>query len=257
MAENGDAPVVESTAVELHDHPTGEAPANLFNADDPVQVVQRATEVADALKSVIASRGMVVKIQGREHVTVDGWQTLGSMIGVTAVCEWTRPVDDGWEARVLARTLDGRTIGAAEAQCTRSEKMWAKRDDYALRSMAQTRATSKALKGPLGFVVKLAGFEPTPADEMPPDTPASAAGPVMCGEKDEMAARMACAYLLNDQVRGGEVAAWLVKDQGGFPVGACRLVLALEKAMRASSDVPAPDPVEAEPVPSDLDGVPF
>ena len=107
------------------------------------------------------------------------------------------------------------------------------------------------------FVRDVARFEPTPADEMPPDTPAPAAGPVMCGVKDEMAARTACAYLLNDQVLGGEVAAWLVKDQGGFPVGACRLVLALEKAMRASSDVPAPDPVEAEPVPSDLDGVPF
>ena len=41
------------------------------------------------------------------------------------------------------------------------------RDDYALRSMAQTRATSKALRQPLGFVMSLAGFDPTPAEEMP------------------------------------------------------------------------------------------
>lgn len=92
---------------------------------------------------------------------------LGTMLGVFPVVEWTRPVQDGWEARVEARTLAGQVVGAAEAECLRSEKQWKSRDDYALRSMAQTRAVSKALRGPLGFVVTLAGFEATPAEEMP------------------------------------------------------------------------------------------
>ena len=35
--------------------------------------------------------------------------------------------------------------------------------------MAQTRATSKALRLPLGFVMTLAGLEATPAEEMPQD----------------------------------------------------------------------------------------
>ena len=73
----------------------------------------------------------------------------------------------GWEARVEARTIDGRTVGSAEAMCTRHEANWRSRDDYALRSMAQTRATSKALRQPLGFVITLAGFDPTPAEEIP------------------------------------------------------------------------------------------
>lgn len=54
----------------------------------------------------------------------------------------------------------------------RDERTWKDRDDYALRSMAQTRATSKALRGPLGFIVTLAGFEATPSEEMPADSPA-------------------------------------------------------------------------------------
>ena len=33
--------------------------------------------------------------------------------------------------------------------------------------MAQTRATSKALRLTLGFVMELAGFDATPADEIP------------------------------------------------------------------------------------------
>ncbi len=63
--------------------------------------------------------------------------------------------------------MDGRVVGSAEAMCSRSETTWANRDDYALRSMAQTRATSKAMRQPLGFVMALAGFDPTPAEEMP------------------------------------------------------------------------------------------
>jgi methylglyoxal synthase len=48
----------------------------------------------------------------------------------------------------------------------RSEKTWARRDDYALQSMAQTRATSKALRLPLGFVMQIAGYDATPAEEI-------------------------------------------------------------------------------------------
>jgi hypothetical protein len=141
--------------------------ATLFRADDPLEVIDRAGRVADRLRDVLRQQHMVSTISGREHVRVEGWTTLGSMLGVVPVVEWTRPTADGWEARVEARTLDGRTVGAAEAMCSRSERTWSKRDDYALRSMAQTRATSKALRGPLGFVVTLAGFEATPEDEMP------------------------------------------------------------------------------------------
>jgi hypothetical protein len=164
--------VIDTTAEEIGSElvPAPAPSANLFRTDDPVDVLERATRVAQALKGVIDKQGLVSKIQGREHVRVEGWTTLGSMLGVVPVVEWTRKTDDGdgWEARVVAQTLDGRTIGAAEAMCTKKEgKPWNSRPDYALRSMAQTRATSKALRGPLGFVVTLAGYEATPAEEMP------------------------------------------------------------------------------------------
>jgi hypothetical protein len=87
------------------------------------------------------------------------------MLGVFPICVWSRPTDNGWEARVEARTLAGALVGAAEASCTRDEPNWRDKPDYALRSMAQTRSTSKALRLPLGFVVALAGYEATPAEE--------------------------------------------------------------------------------------------
>jgi hypothetical protein len=139
----------------------------LFRTDDPVQIIESASAVADALSRVLRDRQLTSNISGKEHVRVEGWTLLGTMLGVFPVVEWTRPVADGWEARVEARTLAGQVVGAAEAECLRTERTWKSRDDYALRSMAQTRAVSKALRGPLGFVVTLAGYEATPAEEMP------------------------------------------------------------------------------------------
>lgn len=151
-------------------------PTTLFRTDDPVEVVQRATAVANALKDLLDKQGLTQSIQGKPHVRVEGWQALGAMLGVTAVCVATEVVDGGWKATVEARTLDGRVLGCADALCTKHEKRgpWKSADDYARLSMAQTRATSKALKGPLGFVVSLAGYATTPAEEMTfaePDEP--------------------------------------------------------------------------------------
>ncbi len=146
-------------------------PVGLFGTNDPASVVEKATGVANALKGVIVKQGLVSKISGKEYPRCEAWTLLGTMLGVFPVTVWTKQVEGGWEARVEARTRDGAIIGAAEAQCLRGEKNWANRDDFALRSMAQTRATAKCLRMPLGFVMTLAGFEATPAEEMASDHP--------------------------------------------------------------------------------------
>lgn len=145
------------------------APPTLFGTNNAMTIVERATEQANALAGVITDKHLYADISGRRHVTVEGWTLLGTMLGVFPVCTWTRLIENGWEARVEARTLNGQVVGASEAQCTHDEKTWATRDEFALRSMAQTRATSKALRLPLGFVMVLAGYEATPAEEMPRD----------------------------------------------------------------------------------------
>jgi hypothetical protein len=128
--------------------------------------MQQMVETAQVLAEPIRQRH-VVEISGRGHVRVEGWTMLGALLGVYPYTVWTRRIEDGWEARVEARTRDGSVVGAAEAECLASEANWRDRDDYALRSMAQTRATSKALRQPLGFVITLAGFDATPAEEIP------------------------------------------------------------------------------------------
>ena len=104
--------------------PEPAAPAMLFRSDQPEDIVRQASAVARALAPVIEDRQLYTDINGRRHVRVEGWTLLGSMLGVFPVCVWSRPVENGWEARVEARTLSGALVGAAEALCTRDEPNW-------------------------------------------------------------------------------------------------------------------------------------
>ena len=176
--------IVDGDAVEVGSEldtitpPAAPVPTGLFGTGDPVEVVQRASTVAAALADVIRSQHMFTAIRGKQHVSIEGWQTLGAMLGVSAVvthtCEVGGTGTGDWEARAEARTADGRVVGAADAMCMKAEGgNWGpKASSNARRAMAQTRAMSRALRGPLGFVVTLAGYATTAAEEMPADVPA-------------------------------------------------------------------------------------
>jgi hypothetical protein len=144
-------------------------PITLFGTTDPRLAMERMSDLATVLVDVVKDRKLAVRINGRDFLTAEAWTTLGGMVGVVPVVEWTRPNEsgDGYLARVEARTLDGRVVGAAECECSRGEQKWKNRDAFALRSMASTRAISRALRAPLGMIVVLAGYEPASSDEMP------------------------------------------------------------------------------------------
>jgi hypothetical protein len=128
------------------------------------------SEIAERLIDVVRDRKLVARIQGRDYLTAEAWQVVGGMVGVLPVVVWTKPNEsgDGYVARVEARTLSGQVVGAAEAECSRAEKVWRDRYPSTLRAMAQTRAVSRALRAPLGQIVALAGYDAAAAEEMPP-----------------------------------------------------------------------------------------
>jgi hypothetical protein len=145
------------------------APITLFGTSDPRIALERMSDIATALVDVIEKKNLFATINGRRHITAEGWTTLGGMVGVVPIVTNTRANDsgDGIVAHVEARTLDGRIVGAADAECSRAERRWRDRDPFAIRSMAQTRAISRALRAPLGQIVVLAGYDPAGAEEMP------------------------------------------------------------------------------------------
>lgn len=162
--ETVDAEYKEAAPLAVLDAPT--PPATLFGTDDPIAIISKATAVANALVAVIEQKKLITVIQGKKYPQVEAWQTMGAMLSICSVCEWSRRVEGGWEARVVIYNRYREIIGSAEAQCLKIESGKGRWEDYAIRSMAQTRATSKAYRSNLAYIMVLAGYEATPAEEM-------------------------------------------------------------------------------------------
>lgn len=184
-----DAPILEAEVVP-DDAPPADVSTELaivdplagaiIRADEPAEILKKATGIANVLAGLIEQQGLAKSLGGsKKHVEVGGWQALGTMLGafggqpLHAETQWTRPLaaGNGWEACVEIRTPGGVVVGRAEAMCDRSESKWARKDDYAIRSMAETRAESRAFRRAVGWIVALAGYNPTPAEEMPDQGP--------------------------------------------------------------------------------------
>jgi hypothetical protein len=124
--------------------------------------------MARELAAVINKQKLFTVIQGKKFVGVEGWTTLATMLGVTAREVATTEKDGIYTAIVeLVRMSDGACISRASAECG-DEKPWNTRPKYARRSMAQTRATGKACRLAFSWIMSLAGYEVTPAEEMTP-----------------------------------------------------------------------------------------
>ena len=142
--------------------------------------LERARGIATQLSQLIRERGLSVQIGKGHHLRVEAWCAAGAMVGLTPRTAWSKEarspdgtILEGYEARVeVVRLSTGDIVGAAEAGCYFDEMMggrtrWTER--HAAKSMSQTRAASKALGQVLRWIPVLAGYEGTPAEEMPPE----------------------------------------------------------------------------------------
>jgi len=142
----------------------------------PLATVTRAKEAAVAMQGVIASKPKPVVIRGEQYLEYEDWQLLGQFYGVAAQTGDAQPVEiNGVRgAKASAQLYDihtGVILGGtgAEAYCMEDEERWSERPWHQLASMAQTRAGAKALRNRFAWVVVLAGYRPTPAEEIQSD----------------------------------------------------------------------------------------
>ena len=139
-------------------------------ARPPEIVLDEAKKAAKALADVVSGKKKPVIMNGEQYLEFEDWQTVGRFYGVTAKIISTTFIDygsvQGFEARAVAIRADGMEISAAEAMCLNDEPNWKSKPMFQLRSMAQTRAAAKSLRNVLAWVVVLAGYKPTPAEEM-------------------------------------------------------------------------------------------
>lgn len=158
---------LDTTTGELVSVPLTDTPAALT----PAGSLQLMRDAAAAFREINAAVSLYVTVQGgAKHLTIEGYQAVGLLIGITAAVTHTEREGDGWKATAQVRRLsDGMVVGSADALCSKQERRWSRSDDYAICSMASTRAQSRALRGVVAPIVKLAdpSIETTAAEEMP------------------------------------------------------------------------------------------
>ncbi len=163
---------------------------------NPKHMLKQAQEVADLLMEVVAKQNLFMKIGKSTHIYVTAWQFLAHFYGISAKVTSVEPyIDEMTGAAGFKATADaimmttGMVISSGSAICLNTEANWSTRPKYEwksvpgvgntkvqvgeehvpsfqLYSMASTRAVGKVLSNVLRFVVMLAGFDPTPAEEM-------------------------------------------------------------------------------------------
>jgi hypothetical protein len=152
-------------------------PVKFEPVEQPAVALQRFVEAAKLAKQVIERAGFEVEIAGRKYITAQGWSVLGSMFGLTVR---TRSIEhrttENGKPQVIAYvdvlrhgTVVGGAAGAADYDeaSWRRDAGWENRPYSHLVSLAQTRATRKALQLLLSHIVALAGYE---TEELPEHT---------------------------------------------------------------------------------------
>lgn len=134
---------------------------------NPNEILQFAT----SLKEMIVQNKLFTNIKGKNYVNVEGWQIAGAFTGTFPVVEKVeelpaKPGEFKYRAEVSLRDQDGKMAGYGVAICSNREAGKKNFDEYAVASMAQTRAVGKAYRMKIGWLLKVAGYETTPAEEM-------------------------------------------------------------------------------------------
>lgn len=132
---------------------------------------QQMSEMATLLKTHIVQNKLYTNIKGRNYAHVEGWQFAGGLMGIFPIIKSVTDISKGaeirWQAEVeIVNIVTDKVVGRGFAICSSKESNKKSFDEYAILSMAQTRAIGKAYRNLIGWVMKLAGYEATPKEEM-------------------------------------------------------------------------------------------
>ena len=131
---------------------------------------EKTLALASELTKFITERQLTTNIKGKNFVNVEGWQFAGSQLGVapilTSLENQSSESEIKYRAEVeLRRISDNQLVGRGIAICSNKESIKRNFEEYAIASMAQTRAEGKAFRMLLSWLMKAAGYETTPAEE--------------------------------------------------------------------------------------------
>ncbi|MFD2785236.1 hypothetical protein [Hymenobacter rubripertinctus] len=156
-----------SQAVKAPKEPIRKPKVESYDLSHSDETLHLATDLAKFIKE----NKLTTNVQGKEFVNVEGWQYAGSRLGIVPVVEHVINVSNDQEIKYQAKVIlfdlkSGQTVGAGFAVCSSKEQGKKFYQEFAIMSMAQTRAIGKAYRNILAWIIRAAGYEPTPAEEM-------------------------------------------------------------------------------------------
>lgn len=130
----------------------------------------RASKLSKELTKFLKTNNLIIDIAGKNYVPVEGWQFLGTQLGLTEIIQECDPVETNekeikYKATAEIVNQQGTVISRGFAWCSSNERKKKGFEEYAVASMAQTRAVGKAYRNFLAWIVKMGGYESMPAEE--------------------------------------------------------------------------------------------
>ena len=137
---------------------------NLSDADSTLKL-------ADELRKFIKENKLWLDVHGKPHINIEAWQYAAANLGIVPVVERVDYLSTGDEIKygafvTLYQTGEWQKVSAGYAVCSNKELGKKSNPEFAICSMAQTRAEGKAYRLLLGWLIKAAGYEATPSEEM-------------------------------------------------------------------------------------------
>lgn len=176
--------------VKVDEQSNGLAPVHHFNITPEV-----AAQVSGTIKEYTARHQLSTQIQGKQYAQVEAWQYAGLLMGLFPIVREVIDLSEGnvfkYRAEVDIVNSEGKKVGGGVAICSNQESKKRHFEEYAICSMAQTRAIGKGFRMLMAWMFKMADYEPTPAEEMddPEERPTMPSAPLILSEYKQYALR--------------------------------------------------------------------
>lgn len=153
-------------------------------------------KLVNELMKYVEDNNLVVNIAGKKYLQVEAWQFTGSQLNLTAIVtdiqdvtteSAGKPVPKYKATVEVIHNPTGQLVSRGFALCSKAESKKSGFDEYAVASMAQTRAIGKAYRNILAWLPKLAGYEGTPAEEISDTVKEAMEGDLMKYKQDVLA----------------------------------------------------------------------
>lgn len=148
--------------------------ASMPTAADQRETLANAAALAEEVARIVRDNGLSMRFANnpREYVRVEGWLTISRVNNeqphakIESVTRDPESENELIHARAWLTDSRDTVVSLADGYCSTEERSWKDKPFYARASMAQTRALAKAMRLRHAWVMVMAGYAPTPAEEM-------------------------------------------------------------------------------------------